>query len=126
MGLPPFFPTRLRFEDYIYRLWIQQDGIVTAHIDATQTHVKNNYMRSPLAMDVFNEEICTLLKKKIKSSLESVDDLSIRFDYEGEVTLQDSEEILERIAAVQLAWSMPRPKPKSRNGKKPCYSLPKP
>ena len=25
-GLPPFFPTRLRFEDYIYRLWIQQDG----------------------------------------------------------------------------------------------------
>src|ERR1700731_4522517 len=57
-------------------------------------------MRSPLAMDVFNEEICTLLKKKIKSSLESVDDLSIRFDYEGEVTLQDSEEILERIAAV--------------------------
>ncbi len=51
-------------------------------------------------MDVFNEEICTLLKKKIKSSLESVDDLSIRFDYEGEVTLQDSEEILERISAV--------------------------
>jgi hypothetical protein len=22
-GLPPFFPTRLRFEDYIYRLWVQ-------------------------------------------------------------------------------------------------------
>jgi hypothetical protein len=28
LGLPPFFPTRLRFEDYIYRLWVQQDGIV--------------------------------------------------------------------------------------------------
>ena len=26
-GLPPFFPTRLRFEDYIYRLWIQQEGL---------------------------------------------------------------------------------------------------
>jgi hypothetical protein len=25
-GLPPFFPTRLRFEDYIYRLWVQQEG----------------------------------------------------------------------------------------------------
>ena len=24
-GLPPFFLTRLRFEDYIYRLWIQQE-----------------------------------------------------------------------------------------------------
>src|ERR1700756_5650696 len=100
LGLPPFFPTRLRFEDYIYRLWIQQDGIVSAHTDAVQTHIKNNYMRNPLAMDVFNEEICTLLKKKIKGSLISVDDLSIRFEYEGEVTLQDSEEILERITAV--------------------------
>jgi hypothetical protein len=100
LGLPPFFPTRLRFEDYIYRLWIQQDGIVAAHTDAVQTHIKNNYMRSPLATDVFNEEICTLLKKKIKSSLVSVDDLSIRFEYEGEVTLQDSEEILQRITAV--------------------------
>jgi hypothetical protein len=51
-------------------------------------------MRNPLAMDVFNEEICTLLKKKIKGSLVSVDDLSIRFSYQGEVSLQDSEEIL--------------------------------
>jgi hypothetical protein len=100
LGLPPFFPTRLRFEDYIYRLWIQQDGIVAAHIDAVQTHIKNNYMRSPLATDVFNEEICTLLKKKINSSLVAVDDLSIRFEYQGEVTLQDSEQILQRITAV--------------------------
>jgi hypothetical protein len=100
LGLPPFFPTRLRFEDYIYRLWIQQDGIVSAHTDAVQTHIKNNYMRNPLAMDVFNEEICTLLKKKIKESLISMDDLSIRFNYHGEVSLQDSEEILEKIKAI--------------------------
>ena len=57
-------------------------------------------MRSPLAMDVFNEEICTLLKKKIKASLISVDDLSIKFEYAGEVSLHDSEEILDRIIAV--------------------------
>jgi hypothetical protein len=100
LGLPPFFPTRLRFEDYIYRLWIQQDGVVSAHTDAVQTHIKNNYMRNPLATDVFNEEICTLLKKKIKGSLESVDDLSIRFSYQGEVSLQDSEDILAKITAV--------------------------
>ena len=100
LGLPPFFPTRLRFEDYIYRLWIQQDGVVSAHADAVQTHIKNNYMRNPLAMDVFNEEICTLLKKKIKSSLVALDDLSIRFSYQGEVSLQDSEEILEKVTAV--------------------------
>jgi hypothetical protein len=100
LGLPPFFPTRLRFEDYIYRLWIQQEGIASAHTDAVQTHIKSNYMRNPLAMDVFNEEICTLLKKKIKDSLISMDDLSLRFSYQGEVSLQDSEEILAKIITV--------------------------
>lgn len=101
LGLPPFFPTRLRFEDYIYRLWIQQPGIVSAHVDAVQTHVKNNYMRNPLATDVFNEEICILLKKKIKGSVEKLDDLSIRFGYNGEVSLKDTQEILEKISAVR-------------------------
>ncbi|MBV8278622.1 MAG: hypothetical protein JO170_25645, partial [Verrucomicrobia bacterium] len=100
LGLPPFFPTRLRFEDYIYRLWIHQDGIVSAHTDAVQTHIKSNYMRNPLAMDVFNEEVCTLLKNKIRASLVSVDDLSIRFSYQGEVSLQDSEAILEKITTI--------------------------
>jgi hypothetical protein len=69
-------------------------------VDAVQTHVKNNYMRNPLAMDVFNEEICTLLKKKIRASLTGVDDLSIRFTYNGEVSLNDTKEILEKITGV--------------------------
>jgi hypothetical protein len=47
LGLPPFFPTRLRFEDYIYRLWIQQPGIVAAHVDAVQTHMKNKLHAQP-------------------------------------------------------------------------------
>jgi hypothetical protein len=64
-GLPPFFPTRLRFEDYIYRLWIQQEGIVAAHVDAAQNHTKNNYMRNPPASEVFNEELANLIKRKI-------------------------------------------------------------
>ena len=100
LGLPPFFPTRLRFEDFIYRLWIQQPGFASAHVDAVQTHIKNNYMRNPLAMDVFNEEICTLLKKKIKGSVTKLDDLSIRFSYNGEVTLRDTQEILDKITRV--------------------------
>lgn len=100
LGLPPFFPTRLRFEDYIYRLWIQQPGVASAHVDAVQRHTKNNYMRNPLAMEVFNEELCSLLKKKIKDSVYQRDDLGIRFRYNGEVTLADSEEILSKVKGV--------------------------
>src|SRR5258708_8970943 len=46
-GLPPFFPTWLRFEDYIYHLWIHQDGVCSADIDAAHNHIKSNYMRNP-------------------------------------------------------------------------------
>ena len=94
------FPTRLRFEDYIYRLWIQQDGIVAAHVDAAQNHIKSNYMRNPPAAEVFNEELANLLKRKIKSSITRLDELTIGFDYEGEVTAQDAKEILDKIAAL--------------------------
>ena len=62
-GLPPFFPTRLRFEDYIYRLWIQREGMVAAHVDAVQNHMKSNYMRNPPAAEVFNEEVCNLINR---------------------------------------------------------------
>jgi hypothetical protein len=99
-GLPPFFPTRLRFEDYIYRLWVQQCGIVSAHVDAAQHHMKSNYMRNPPASEIFNEEVCNLLKRKIKSSVTNVDALTISFDYEGEVTAGDAREILDKIAAL--------------------------
>jgi hypothetical protein len=99
-GLPPFFPTRLRFEDYIYRLWIQQDGMVAAHVDAAQHHTKSNYMRNPPAAEIFNEEVSNLLKRKIKSSLTDLDALTIGFDYEGEVTAEDACEILDRITAL--------------------------
>jgi hypothetical protein len=99
-GLPPFFPTRLRFEDYIYRLWVQQDDIAAAHVDAAQNHIKSNYMRNPPAAEIFNEELSNLLKRKIKATLTRLDDLSIAFDYEGEVTAQDAEEILSKVSAL--------------------------
>jgi hypothetical protein len=99
-GLPPFFPTRLRFEDYIYRLWVQQDGVASAHVDAAQNHIKSNYMRNPPAAEIFNEEVSNLLKRKIKATVNRLDDLTIRFDYEGEVSAQDAEEILQKISAL--------------------------
>lgn len=99
-GLPPFFPTRLRFEDYIYRLWIQQEGMVAAHVDAAQHHTKSNYMRNPPASEVLNEEIANLLKRKIKSSVTHMDELTVTFDYAGEITADDADEILQKITAL--------------------------
>jgi hypothetical protein len=97
-GLPPFFPTRLRFEDYSYRLWAQREGVASAHADAVQTHTKNNYMRNPPADEIFNEEVANLLKRKIKSTLTGTDELGFSFEYDGVVTLADCAEILDRIA----------------------------
>jgi hypothetical protein len=95
-GLPPFFPTRLRFEDYIYRLWIQQPNFVAAHVDSAQTHIKSNYMRSPLAAEIFNEAICGLLKSKIRTTLTRVEEHGIQFDYDGYVSLHDTAELLDQ------------------------------
>jgi hypothetical protein len=99
-GLPPFFPTWLRFEDYIYRLWVQQEGIAAAHVDAAQNHIRSNYMRNPPTAEIFNEEVSNLLKRKIKDSLARLDDLTIAFDYEGEVTARDAQEILDKIVRL--------------------------
>jgi len=99
-GLPPFFPTRLRFEDYIYRLWIQREGMVAAHVDAVQNHTKSNYMRNPPAAEVFNEEVCNLIKRKLKGSAYTIEELTARFEYAGEVESSDAAEILERVTSL--------------------------
>jgi hypothetical protein len=99
-GLPPFFPTRLRFEDYIYRLWVQQSGVVAAHVDAAQHHTRSSYMRNPPAAEIFNEEVANLIKRKIKSSVTRLDELSIAFDYNGEVSAADAQDVLEKIVSL--------------------------
>jgi hypothetical protein len=86
-----------RLPDKRLRLWVQQNGICSAHVDAAQNHSKSNYMRNPPAAEILNEEVSNLLKRKVKASLSRVDELGIAFDYEGEVTAQDAEEILQKI-----------------------------
>jgi hypothetical protein len=99
-GLPPFFPTRLRFEDYIYRIWIQQDGIVAAHVDAAQHHTRSNYMRNPPAAEIFNEEVSNLIKRKVKNSVSRIHELGVTFDYDGAVTADDAQDVLGKIVGL--------------------------
>jgi hypothetical protein len=109
-GLPPFFPTRLRFEDYSFRLWAQHQGVASAHVDAVQTHTRSNYMRNPPAHEIFNEEVANLLKRKIKSTLRDLHPLGFAFDYAGEVTVDDCDEILQRVANLHGATVAARDK----------------
>ncbi len=67
-GLPPFFPTRLRIRGLHLSPLGSARRIAAAHVDAAQNHTKSNYMRNPVAAEVFNEEVCNLLKRKIKDS----------------------------------------------------------
>jgi hypothetical protein len=99
-GLPPFFPTRLRFEDYIFRLWIQQPGLAAAHVGAAQHHGRSNYMRSMLGAETFNEEICNLVKRKLRAHPYELRELTVRFEYEGEVTSADTDEIIDRVRMI--------------------------
>ncbi len=105
VGLPPFFPTRLRFEDYIYRLWIQQEGVVAAHVAAAQHHIRSSYMRNPPAAEIFNEEVANLIKRKIKASLVRFGPLGVDFDYDGHVTAGDAQEVLEKIVRLHR-WAV--------------------
>jgi hypothetical protein len=109
-GLPPFFPTRLRFEDYSFRLWAQHQGVASAHVDAVQTHTRSNYMRNPPAHEIFNEEVANLLKRKIKSTLRDLHPLGFAFDYAGEVTVDDCDEILQRVTNLHGATVAARDK----------------
>jgi hypothetical protein len=99
-GLPPFFPTRLRFEDYIYRLWVQQEGVVAAHVDAAQHHARSAYMRNPPAAEIFNEEVANLIKRKIKSSVTRLDELTVAFDYNGDVSAEDAQAVLDKVVGL--------------------------
>jgi hypothetical protein len=96
-GLPPFFPTRLRFEDYIYRLWIQQPGVLAAHVAAAQNHGRSPYLRNPPASEILNEEVANLLKRKIRTTVTELSELGLSFDYEGEVEDDEAAAILERM-----------------------------
>jgi hypothetical protein len=99
-GLPPFFPTRLRFEDYVYRLWIQQPGIIAAHVPAAQHHARSLYLRNPPASEILNEEAANLLKQKIKSSVTELRPLGVSFEYDGALEAEDVEIILDRVHRV--------------------------
>jgi len=44
--------------------------------------------------------VCNLLKRRIKDTLTRTDDLTIGFDYDGDVTAEDAKHSLDKVAAM--------------------------
>jgi hypothetical protein len=96
-GLPPFIPTRLRFEDYLFRIWsTKHRGVASAHVDAMQTHKRSPYNRPPLASDYLNEELSAVLKGELRRLTRSVDDISVKFEDDLRVESGLVESMLKR------------------------------
>lgn len=93
-GLPAFFPTGLRFEDYAYRLWIQKTGIASCHVNAMQHHDRDVQERPKPWKDILNEEFANFLKDRLRESLESIEDVKLVFSYDGVIRPGDVDEIM--------------------------------
>ncbi|MBI5061740.1 MAG: hypothetical protein HZB67_05510 [Candidatus Aenigmarchaeota archaeon] len=99
-GLPPFFPTTYRFEDYVYRLWSTKKDVATAHVNCIQHHDRNQYMRQSIAYDIFNETIANFLKENLYKTLDGTSDYKISFSYDGRVNQKMTDEILDEIKGL--------------------------
>jgi len=95
-GLPPFIPTSLRFEDYIFRIWSQKQDIASAHVDATQTHRRSPSNRPSLADDYLNEELSAVLKDELRRLNDGIEDIVLHFDEGINIDSDRIGEIFER------------------------------
>jgi hypothetical protein len=57
-------------------------------------------MRNPPAAEIFNEEVSNLIKRKVKDSVTRLGELSVAFDYNGEVSAADAQAVLEKIVSL--------------------------
>jgi hypothetical protein len=94
-GLPPFIPTSLRFEDYIFRLWLQKDDVASAHVNAVQNH-KRNPKRLSLTSSFLNEEIAAILKHVMRLNIKKINDTSIIFLDKFDVSINKIENIYQK------------------------------
>ncbi|MDP2736544.1 MAG: hypothetical protein Q8O59_02025 [bacterium] len=94
-GLPPFIPTTLRFEDYLFRIWSQKEGIASAHVGAVQTH-KRSPNRPSLASNFLSEELTAVLKRELRKLAKDIYATHIEFGQDLEITKEDICQMISR------------------------------
>lgn len=106
-GLPPFIPTSLRYEDYIFRLWLTWNKVASANVAAIQTHKRSSTNRPSLADDFINEELTKIMKNGLRSAINKITQVSIDFkpiDFSDSEILQSFNEA--KIMSEKLAEKM--------------------
>jgi len=99
-GLPPFIPTALRFEDYIFRIWSQKNNVASAHVGAVQTH-KRSPSRPSLASSFLSEELAAVLKRELRRLAETIYDTHIEFGKSLEITKEDIGQMILRARQIR-------------------------
>ncbi|MEM3113265.1 MAG: hypothetical protein QXI33_02465 [Candidatus Pacearchaeota archaeon] len=97
-GLPPFIPTKLRFEDYVFRIWAQKKDVASAHVNSVQTHRRNPFNRPSLPQDYHNEELANLLKDELRKLTNNIGDITISF--EGKIDF-DNDILFDKLKKAQ-------------------------
>lgn len=100
LGLPPFIPTSLRFEDYIFRIWSQAVNVASAHVKAAQTH-KRSPNRPSLASNFLSEELAAVLKRELRQLAKNIYATHIEFDKDLEITKDDISQMLSRARQIR-------------------------
>lgn len=79
-GFICFLPTKLRFEDYIFRTYSRKPDIHVGYCHAVQTHTRAMANRNNIVQDFVIEGIATLIKKSIINGIKGISDLEVKLE----------------------------------------------
>jgi hypothetical protein len=79
-GTIPFIPTRLRFEDYLLRLYSQRQAFHVGYCESVQTHRRAMTSRNNIVGDFVIEGLATIMKTLINAGLRETGPLAFEFE----------------------------------------------
>ncbi len=77
-GFICFLPTKLRFEDYIFRHYCKKPDIHVGYCPAVQTHERAMANRNSIVRDYVIEGVATIIKKAIINGVSGISELEVK------------------------------------------------
>ena len=97
-GFICFLPTKLRFEDYIFRSYSKKPEIHVGYCPAVQTHSRSLANRNNIVKDFVIEEIATVIKKSIINGVMGISELEIRLAKDPSYDVKELYDIWNQLA----------------------------